>query len=297
MTGSKAFAGIDSGSRTIKVVLWDAEAGCVVGRAIRDQGVEQARRARDLFEEVLRKQNLDPGDIAGVVATGYGRDAIDFADTTVTEITCHGRGVRQQDPEARTIVDIGGQDSKVIQIDGNGQVRDFALNDRCAAGTGRFLELVAERLEVSLEDLADLAAASDSPSPITSMCAVFAESEIIGLLAGGARRENIVAGVERSIANRVGSLAGSAICDPVVFTGGVAQLSGMRRAAEEVLGRPVRVANDPVYTGALGAALIAADLGRKGAIAGNCSILRKPFPDRRRVAYNGQRGVRSRDLR
>ena len=191
------------------------------------------------------------------MATGYGRHAIRFANTAVTEITCHARGVHHLAPDARTIIEIGGQDSKVICLEDGGHVRDFAMNDRCAAGTGRFLEMVATRLDMSWEKLAELGRQSKAPALISNMCVVFAETEIIGLLAEGKPLPDVVAGVQNAIATRVSALAGRFISPPVYFTGGVALQPGMARALEEVLACPVQVAPQPQYTGALGAALSA----------------------------------------
>ncbi|MBU1693655.1 MAG: rod shape-determining protein, partial [Verrucomicrobia bacterium] len=158
----------------------------------------------------------------------------------------------------RTVLDIGGQDTKAIQVDGHGLVTSFQMNDRCAAGTGRFLEIVAERLEMPIEELGAAAGRAQRPAVISSMCVVFAETEIVGLLSAGERPEDIVAGVQAAMASRIASMAGLRLDEPVVFTGGVALISGMDRALSEALGRPVRTAPDPRLTGALGAALLAA---------------------------------------
>ena len=251
-------AGIDAGSRAVKVVLWDAAAQAVVATGQRDQGVRQAAIAEALLADLLGEAGLSPADVARCVATGYGREAVTVADEAVTEITCHARGVRQVAPAARTIVEIGGQDSKLIKLDAGGAVRDFAMNDRCAAGTGRFLEMVADRLEVGLERLGDLAAASTAPAAISSMCVVFAETEIVGLLAGGAAPADVVAGVQKAIAARVAAMGGRRLDTPVVFTGGVARVGGVTQALADGLGVPVAVAPQPQFTGALGAALVAA---------------------------------------
>ncbi len=250
-------AGIDGGSRAIKVVLWDDERRETVGSGVRDQGVDHDGLARELFEEVLRTSRLDSSDVDRIVATGYTRAGITFADATITEITCHAAGVRCRVPDAATIVEIGGQDSKLLRLRPDGTVRDFAMNDRCAAGTGRFLEVVAARLKTGLEGLGELAEASTSPAPVSSMCVVFAETEIIGLLSEGTPVEDIVAGVQRSIASRVAGMLGRDVEPPVVFTGGVALVPGMAEALESVLGVPVRVAPGPQMTGALGAAMLA----------------------------------------
>jgi predicted CoA-substrate-specific enzyme activase len=251
-------AGIDAGSRTIKVVLLDAGSSRLLGTGISDQGIEQARLAEALYDRTLHDAGVQRADVQAVVATGYGRTRVHFADTTITEITCHARGVHHLMPDARTIIEIGGQDSKVIQLEDSGRVRDFSMNDRCAAGTGRFLEVVASRLGVSLAELGELSRQSEAPAAISSTCVVFAETEIIGLLAEGASTPDIAAGIQSALAARIATLAGRALAQPVCFTGGVALQAGMIRALEGALGLPVRVAPSPQFTGALGAALLAA---------------------------------------
>jgi predicted CoA-substrate-specific enzyme activase len=251
-------AGIDAGSRTLKAVLWDDRAGRIVARALTDQGIDQAARLERLLTGLFAQAGLPRDAVDRIVATGYGRNTIAGAPTTVTEITCHAWGVRHLIPEVRTVIDIGGEDSKLIRLDERAQVQDFAMNDRCAAGTGRFLEVVARRLEVQLDDLGALAAASTAPACISSMCVVFAETEIIGLLAGGARPNDIVAGVQNAIAARVGALAGGRLTGPVVFTGGGSLVSGMREALSRALEATILPCPEPQMTGALGAALLAA---------------------------------------
>jgi predicted CoA-substrate-specific enzyme activase len=250
-------AGIDAGSRSIKVVLFDTARAQIIASGLADQGVEQERLAAELFESLLQQAGLDRSRISSVVATGYGRNAIRFAGTTITEITCHARGVHWLAPDARSIIEIGGQDSKIISLEEGGRVRDFAMNDRCAAGTGRFLEMVAARLDMTWEKLAQLGRQSQAPALISNVCVVFAETEIIGLLADGKPLPDVVAGVQNAIATRVAALASRLASPPVYFTGGVALLPGMARALEEVLACPVRVAPRPQFTGALGAALCA----------------------------------------
>lgn len=254
-------AGIDAGSRTIKVVLLDETSGKIVASGVTDQGVKQGALAAQLLNEVLKKAGATQRALGRIVATGYGRDAVTVADTTITEITCHACGVHHQTPDAMTVVDIGGQDSKVLRLDGGGKVRDFVMNDRCAAGTGRFLEVVATRLGVQLDDLGKLAKRAKRPAAISSMCVVFAETEIIGLLAANETPPNIVAGVQASMAIRIASMAGRTIAEPVIFTGGVARVPGMATALESALGHPVQVARHPQLTGALGAAILAARHG------------------------------------
>jgi (R)-2-hydroxyacyl-CoA dehydratese activating ATPase len=253
------YAGIDAGSRSIKVALFDTEQRRVLSTRIADQGVAQERLAGELLEQALNAAGLERSRVSGVVATGYGRNAIRLADTTITEITCHARGVHHVAADARTIIEIGGQDSKIIHLEDGGRVRDFAMNDRCAAGTGRFLEMIASRLDMNWDRLSELARQSKNPALISNMCVVFAETEIIGLLAEGKPLPDVVAGVQNAIATRVSALAGRLVSPPVYFTGGVALQPGMARALEEVLSCPVRVAPQPQFTGALGAALLAGD--------------------------------------
>ncbi|HEY5910278.1 MAG TPA: acyl-CoA dehydratase activase [Verrucomicrobiae bacterium] len=252
-------AGIDAGSRSTKVVVFDAEHSRILGRGLVDQGIEQDRLAARLLEQTCDDAQVARAGVTKIVATGYGRNAVKFADTTITEITCHARGVFHLDPEVRTVIEIGGQDSKCISLELGGRVRDFGMNDRCAAGSGRFLEMVATRLGVDLAALGELGRASKKAALISSMCVVFAETEIIGLLAEGVPPPDIAAGVQNAIASRVAALVGRAVTPPVCFTGGVALQPGMVRALEAALQSPVRVSALPQYTGALGAAILAAE--------------------------------------
>ncbi len=252
-------AGIDAGSRAIKVALVDADTLDVIGHGVTDQGVRQEVLAIELLDRVLAKVGAIRADLHRTIATGYGRDAIPLADTTITEITCHARGVHHQRPETRTIIDIGGQDSKLLHLAENGHVRDFAMNDRCAAGTGRFLEVVADKLEIELKQIGSVAATAQNPVSISSTCVVFAETEIIGLLSSGESSENIVAGVQTAIATRTAAMAGRRITAPIIFTGGVALIPGMDHALSKALDSPVRIADTPQFTGALGAAILAAE--------------------------------------
>ena len=263
-SGRMIYAGIDAGSRATKVVLFDAEGSRIVGSGLADQGVEQQGLAADLFERTCRDAGLGRAGVGPIVATGYGRNAVRFADTTITEITCHARGVHHLMPETRTIIEIGGQDSKFITLEDGGRVRDFAMNDRCAAGSGRFLEVVAARLGVDLATLGELSRESRQAALISSMCVVFAETEIIGLLAEGVAAADIAAGVQNAIAQRVAGLAGRAVATPICFTGGVALQSGMVRALETAFACALRVSPLPQYTGALGAALLAGRQNRSG---------------------------------
>lgn len=251
-------AGIDGGSRAVKVALWDAAAETVLATGRRDQGVRHDDVAEELFADVVDRAGVAASDVERVVSTGYARKLIKRADRAVTEITCHAVGVRHVAPEARSVVEIGGQDSKVLRLAEDGSVRDFAMNDRCAAGTGRFLEVLAVRLETTLDALGDLAAESEQPAAISSMCVVFAETEIIGLLASGVKAADIVAGVQAAMARRVAALVGRGAVPPIVFTGGGALVPGMRGALAAALGAEVQVCSTPQMTGAIGAAILAA---------------------------------------
>lgn len=251
------FAGMDIGSRTVKATLFDAKRQTLIACKLRDQGVDQQALAQEVYHCALRESGLDSSCVARLVATGYGRNAVEFADTAITEITCHAAGVLYLHPDARTIVDIGGEDSKVIRLDDRGKIQDFAMNDRCAAGTGRFLEIVARRLEGDLTSVAQAAERSTKPAAISSMCVVFAETEIVGLLASGASIADIMAGVQKSIASRIAGMVGRHARPPFYFTGGVALVPGMAHALSNALGQQVKVSQNAQFTGALGAALIA----------------------------------------
>lgn len=248
-------AGLDSGARTIKAVLFDAAAGRILARGVADQGPDQEARLARLYDRVLNEAGLARAGVTRVVATGYARHHTALADATLTEILCHARGVRHLVPDARALVEIGGQDSKVIRLHADGTLHDFAMNDRCAAGTGRFLEMTAARLQTPLAGFGQLAARSTRPAAITSTCAVFAENEITGLLAAGAAPADLAAGVLAAIAQRIAVLAGSRLPEPVILTGGAALVPGLAEALAQALQRPVRVAPEPQLTGALGAAL------------------------------------------
>jgi (R)-2-hydroxyacyl-CoA dehydratese activating ATPase len=251
------FAGMDVGSRTIKTVLFDAKSQNMIACKLRDQGLDQQNLTRNLYIQTLNETGLGGCNVARAVATGYGRNLIDFADTTMTEISCHAAGVLHLHPDARTIIDIGGEDSKVIRLDDRGKVQDFVMNDRCASGTGRFLEIVARRLEGDLHSVALAAEGSTRPVAISSMCVVFAETEIIGLLASNTPIQDIMAGVQKSIASRIVGMIGRHARSPFYFTGGVSLVPGMAQVLSNSLGHEVAVSRDAQFTGALGAAIMA----------------------------------------
>jgi predicted CoA-substrate-specific enzyme activase len=197
-------------------------------------------------------------DIQGIVSTGYGRNSVSFADKAITEITCHAAGAFFINPDIRSVIDIGGQDSKVILLNDNGRVADFAMNDKCAAGTGRFLEVMARALEIELERFGAMSLESQKPSQISSLCTVFAESEVISLIAKGEKRENIVAGIHDAIGARVASMAKRVkIASPVMMTGGVAKNSGLVKALERRLKQKILISDSAQIVGAIGAALLA----------------------------------------
>lgn len=251
--------GLDIGSITAKGVL--LENGNIIHTVVRFTGYNSEQAGKTVMEALLSNSGLTQSDVDKIVSTGYGRNSVSFSDKSITEITCHGAGAIFQQPDVRTIIDIGGQDSKAMRIDDEGKVKDFAMNDKCAAGTGRFLEVMARALEVNLEDFGTLSLHASAPSKISSLCTVFAESEVISLISKGEYRENIMAGIHDSIASRVSSLAKRVgINEPVMMTGGVAKNIGVVKAIEKKLGIPVHVAKSPQENGAIGAAILAAKL-------------------------------------
>jgi (R)-2-hydroxyacyl-CoA dehydratese activating ATPase len=246
--------GVDIGARSVEVLLHDGSD--IVDMEIGDSLRDPRGNAERIFARVLERNGLSPEDLTSVIATGYGRNYFSPATRTYSEIICHARGVSHLFPGAATVIDIGGQDSKVIRLE-NGVPVDFTMNDRCAAGTGRFIEMAGEILGIPLQKMDQATAGDDSEVEISTMCAVFAESEIIGLLQGGTPRKNILRGVFRSVAARTLGMAGGAgIKPPLVFTGGVAANKGVVRAIQRETGLEVTVPHEPRITGALGAALI-----------------------------------------
>ncbi|MCD4829593.1 MAG: acyl-CoA dehydratase activase [Candidatus Cloacimonetes bacterium] len=255
------FAGVDCGSRTTKLVVWDKAAMQVAWSGYTATGVRPDKSARELLGQAEAALGVAATDFKSVVATGYGRRIVPGATRVISEISCHARGVAHLAPDVRCIIDIGGQDSKVICLDAAGRVVDFAMNDRCAAGTGRFLEVLAHILESTVDRLGDMSARATRPIEINATCVVFAESEIVGLLATGAEAPDIVAGVHRAVARRIAQMAaGLPVVSPIVFTGGVAANEGVRIALAQSFELPVAVAPwQPVLTGALGAALLVSE--------------------------------------
>lgn len=248
--------GIDIGSASSKVVIM-ADGQEIIASQVIPVGTGTTGPARAL-EAALNQAGLTVEDIHYQVVTGYGRMTYSGADEQISEITCHAKGVHFVLPEARTIIDIGGQDAKAIRLDDRGAVVNFVMNEKCAAGTGRFLEVMAKILECEVSDLANLSAQATAAVAISSTCTVFAESEVISQLAGGHSRENVTAGIHQSVARRVASLAKRVGLVPlVVMTGGVAQNAGVVKAMAQELNLPVEVAPRSQLTGAIGAALLA----------------------------------------
>jgi predicted CoA-substrate-specific enzyme activase len=256
----KYFAGIDIGSTMTKVVIIN---NGIISSVIGPTGPEQRRLANKVMEEALNKAVLAFESINYIVATGYGRINVPFADKQVTEITCHAKGVANLFPEAKTVIDIGGQDSKGIKID-NGRPIDFVMNDKCAAGSGRFLEITADALGINIEEMGELALQSDNPAQISNICTIFAEQEVVNKLAEGIPLRDLVAGVLESLASRVSRMVKRLnVEETVVITGGVAKNAGLVKALSDKLGYHVSVPSEPLLTGAIGAALLGKDLVMK----------------------------------
>ncbi|HEX3011360.1 MAG TPA: acyl-CoA dehydratase activase [Syntrophomonadaceae bacterium] len=248
--------GIDIGSASSKVVILE-NGHSIAAETVVPVGTGTTGPTRAL-EEALKQSELKREDIVRTIATGYGRVTFRGADEQISEITCHARGVHFLVPTVRTIIDIGGQDAKAIKLSPQGVVSNFVMNEKCAAGTGRFLEVMARVLEVDVGDLAELGAKAHKISPISSTCTVFAESEVISQLAAGETAADVVAGIHQSVARRVAGLVGRlGIIPDVVMTGGVAKNFGVVEAMQKALKMSVMVAPKSQLTGALGAALIA----------------------------------------
>lgn len=272
------FAGIDIGSTMSKAAVVDAQ-GKMRGYVVGPTGAEHRRRANKVMEDVLLKSDVSLDEIAFIISTGYGRVNVPFADKQVTELTCHAKGVASLFPEVRTAIDIGGQDAKVLKIK-NGRLTDFLTNDKCAAGTGRFLEVAAETLGMGLNEMGQISLQSDTPVKINSLCTIFAQQEIIARLSEGQPLTDILAGVYIAVTTRVVKLARQLKVEPpVVFTGGVAKNAGMVKAMEVVLGMPIMVPEEPLITGALGAAILARDEAFKLVQDGSYKIQKKQLSE------------------
>lgn len=246
--------GIDVGSVAAKAVI--LKNGEIAASAVQPTGWNPKDSGREVFQKAVAKAGITADSVRYIVGTGYGRVAMGFVDKAVTEITCHALGASHWYPENNLVIDIGGQDSKAILINNQGKVENFVMNDKCAAGTGRFLQVMALTLGLELDQLSEIITAE--PVNINSMCTVFAESEVISLLAAGEAKERIVAGLYHSVARRISTMTGSlGLINGVTFTGGVAKNQGMCKILSDILGCKVNVPEEPQIIGALGAAILA----------------------------------------
>lgn len=257
-------AGIDAGSTTTKVVIMEDDR--ILGYVVLRTGANSQKAAMKALEECLEKVSIGQSQIDYIVGTGYGRESIPLADKQITEISCHAKGVHWLFPYVNAIIDIGGQDSKAILVGPKGKVLDFKMNEKCAAGTGRFLEVMANALQMDLEQFSNLSIRAEKIAEISSTCTVFAESEVISHVANGTPEEEIVAGIHDAIARRVYALAKSLLTGAgvIVFTGGVAKNKSMVKSLEGKIGRELKIPENPQISGAVGAALFAADLAKQG---------------------------------
>jgi predicted CoA-substrate-specific enzyme activase len=250
------YAGIDAGSNTIKTVILDDND--IVSTHVIKTGMGGDEQALCCLEEACAKGGVGRSQIACIYCTGYGREYLTFPQGRRSEIICHGAGVHRVLPNVRTIIDIGGQDSKGIRLNEWGEVENFNMNDKCAAGTGRFLETMATALQVPLEELGACALRAPEAVTVSSTCTVFAETEVVSHIARGKKRDEILLGVCQSIVNRIAAMVkGVGIKPPLAMTGGVAKNPAVVKLMEERLGLPVLLPPEPQITGALGAALIA----------------------------------------
>lgn len=249
------FAGLDVGSLMTKAVIYHQEQ--ILSYSIIKSGTSPHQAAVRALNLALEKAGIQQEELLYIVGTGYGRISLDFANETVTELTCHALGANFLRKDVRTVIDIGGQDSKVIKIDEKGNMVDFSMNDKCAAGTGRFLEVLSKALEVPLDETAEYSLKSTEPCKINNTCTVFAETEVISLLATGKRKEDIIAGIHLGIASRTGNMAKNmGLQKEVIFLGGVARNKGVRRYLEQYLNvQFVQIKENPQIAGALGAAV------------------------------------------
>jgi predicted CoA-substrate-specific enzyme activase len=255
------FAGIDVGSTMTKAVILDQG---IIASVIGPTGPEQRRLANKVMEEALRRSTLPIQAITYIIATGYGRINVPFADKQLTEITCHAKGIVHLFPKAKTIIDIGGQDCKGIKMDAGGKIIDFVMNDKCAAGSGRFIEVIADTLGVPLEKVGGLSLQSTNPAMISNICTIWAQQEVAASLAQGIPIPDLLAGVHRSLADRISRMVNRVkVEDAVIVTGGGGKNKGLLKALSEQLGHEILVPEEPLITGALGAALLGKEIVEK----------------------------------
>ena len=268
------FAGTDLGSTMTKVVIIDLK-GKIRAYIAGPTGAEHRRMVNRVMDEALKQANLSIEEITYIVATGYGRINVPFADRQITELTCHAKGIASMFPKAKTVIDIGGQDAKGLKLGPNGKLLNFVMNDRCAAGTGRFLEVIAGTLGLKLEELGPISLKAKNKVSITSLCTIFAEQEVVNNLSDGVALEDIAAGLHDAVTGRVCRMARKLKIEPdVVFTGGVAKNVGMVRAMKENLGQEIFVPEEPLLSGALGAAILAKEITLKAEADGE-PLIRK----------------------
>ncbi|MCK5503671.1 MAG: 2-hydroxyglutaryl-CoA dehydratase [Thermodesulfovibrionia bacterium] len=261
----KIFAGLDIGSLSTKTVIIDEDKKILSYEVLLTNGSSRGA-AEQSFQNALDKAGLTRDDIDYIMTTGYGRNNIPFTDDEVSEITAHAKGAHFLFPEIRTVLDIGGQDSKAIKLEEDGQISDFVMNDKCAAGTGRFLEVMAQALGLSLESLSDMSQLSSTPTVISSFCAVFAESEVVSLVGEGREKEDIARGIHEAIVVRTLTLLNRVkMSETIAMTGGVAKNKGLVKVLEDKLKLKLSIPEEPQIIGALGAALIAIKKYRKKA--------------------------------
>ena len=261
------FAGVDIGSTMTKVVLTD-KAGNLLSTIKGPTGAEHRQLANEVMRQALGEASLQINDISYIVATGYGRLNVPFSDRQITELSCHARGIYSLFPNVRTAIDIGGQDAKCLKID-NGRLVNFVMNDKCAAGTGRFLEVTASTLGIKLEDMGGISLKAAKKIEISSLCTIFAQQEVVALVSRGEELENILAGLHDALAGRIAALARRLGIEPdLVLTGGVAKNAGMVKAMRESLDCEILVPEEPLITGALGAAILANEIYVKAVAAG-----------------------------
>jgi predicted CoA-substrate-specific enzyme activase len=251
-------AGIDIGSITTEALLFDKEKG-ILGYTILQTGADSKKTAEIALEKVLADPAKHASDVSYIISTGCGRKRATFAKEAITEITCIAKGVNYLFPEARTIIDIGGQDTKVIRVNEKGRVVEFEMNDKCAAGTGRFIEVMAKALNVDLDRIGDISLQHKKDLTISSICTVFAESEVISLVSEGEELEDILYGIHRAIADRTMGLINrlGGIQKDVIMAGGVAKNIGVVKALEKVMDTSLKIYVEPQIVGALGAAILA----------------------------------------
>jgi predicted CoA-substrate-specific enzyme activase len=252
------FAGIDIGSTMTKAVILSQG---IVASVIGPTGPEQRRLANKVMEEALNQATISFQAITYIVSTGYGRINVPFADKQFTEITCHAKGIISLFPEAKTVIDIGGQDMKAIKIDTTGKTVDFVMNDKCAAGSGRFIEVIADTLGVPLDEVGNLSLKSKNPAKISNICTIWAQQEVASSLAQGVPISDLLAGVHHALADRISRMVNRMrVEDAVIVTGGGGKNVGLLKALSKQLGREILVPEEPLIIGALGAALLGKEI-------------------------------------